>query len=97
MIIFSTLLTNNSVFRDIHQFLKHQIDQPFHKRYLKRDDIAAEIVNCNTDLQDCLDHFGVRLHLTPISSIAYIVFSAINQLACSSVCQTDNYTEDTQP
>ncbi|KAF9460229.1 hypothetical protein BDZ94DRAFT_1378061, partial [Collybia nuda] len=51
------------VFNNIYQFLQRQSDQPFFKRYVNKDDIRVEIENCNTDLQDCLDHFGVRVHL----------------------------------
>jgi hypothetical protein len=41
--------------------MQRQVNRPFLKRYLKRDDILRAIQGCDAQLNDALNTFNVRL------------------------------------
>ena len=45
----------------VYRFMRRQKNQPWLKRYLKRDEILREISSCDSMLRDALTLFGVRL------------------------------------
>ncbi|RDB20038.1 hypothetical protein Hypma_012989 [Hypsizygus marmoreus] len=50
-------------FAAIHTFLEEQADRPFFKRFLKRDEILAEIDLCNERLDDSLRMFDISIQI----------------------------------
>lgn len=58
-------VNTNRAFRSLLHFLCSQTNQPFLKRYVRRDDMLQEIAACDTTLTDCLNNFDVRLHYFP--------------------------------
>ena len=54
-------LTNYRSYMGVYRFMLRQRNQPWLKRYLKRDEILREISSCDSMLRDALTLFGVRL------------------------------------
>jgi len=49
----------NRAFTNVRMLMQKQVDRPFIKRYLKRDDILQAIRVCDTELNNALSLFGV--------------------------------------
>jgi hypothetical protein len=52
-------------FGTVYKFLQKQVDRPFLKRYLKREEILRQIATCDTSLSDSVNTFSVRIR--PVS------------------------------
>ena len=51
----------NRAFVRVHVLMQKQVNRPFIKRYLKRDDILQSIQDCDVDLSSALNMFSVGL------------------------------------
>ena len=49
----------NRAFVRVHALMQKQVNRPFIKRYLKRDDILQAIQECDTELTSALNMFSV--------------------------------------
>lgn len=58
----------NRAFVQVHALMQKQVNRPFLKRYLKRDDILQAIQVCDTELNVALNTFSVG-YLSPTSEL----------------------------
>ena len=49
----------NRAFVHVHALMQKQVNRPFIKRYLKRDDILQAIQGCDAELTSALNTFSV--------------------------------------
>lgn len=56
----------------IYRFMGKQVRRPWLKRYLKRDEILAEIANCDVALRDALVLFNVGYYTSASSILLYL-------------------------
>ncbi|EIW75046.1 hypothetical protein CONPUDRAFT_140363 [Coniophora puteana RWD-64-598 SS2] len=54
---------------EIHAFLLRQVNRPFIKRYLKRDEILREITACDRALTDVVGMFGVSIQIRVLRQV----------------------------
>ena len=64
----------NRAFVHVHVLMQKQVNRPFIKRYLKRDDILQAIQGCAAELNNALNMFSVcLLSLLRVSSDSYFL------------------------
>ncbi|RDB18261.1 Dual specificity protein kinase splA [Hypsizygus marmoreus] len=56
-------------FTDVHTFLQKQIHRPFLKRYLKRDEILAQINGCRAGLEEALGMFSLSIQIRILKQV----------------------------
>lgn len=56
-------------FSQVYRLLRKQINRPFIKRYLKRDDVLKEIKNCDRDLISALGMFSISVQIRTLRQV----------------------------
>ncbi|KAF8060214.1 hypothetical protein FPV67DRAFT_1513824 [Lyophyllum atratum] len=56
-------------FSNVHMFLQKQVHRPFLKRYLKRDEILAQISDCDASLGEALGRFGISIQIRILKQV----------------------------
>ncbi|KAF8995912.1 hypothetical protein BDQ17DRAFT_1284877 [Cyathus striatus] len=63
------MLKLEDTFMTIYGFIQQYGQQPFYKRYIHKDEMLAEISNCNMALQDCLEQFKISISVAILEHV----------------------------
>ena len=70
--VFCFVFLGTRSFDMVYNFLLKQVDRPFLKRYLRRDEILRQIAGCDASLSDSVNTFSVRF-FSPFFVVCYLL------------------------